>query len=217
MMGGYGSGWHRGPRRATVGERCSLDVLRFNRDGLLAGLGLSWVTSWRRGDEVAASIGCARVSRPEGLAIELRYTWTPRDGTPEDLAYAVPIEQTPCTFGGARPWFRCPNTSCGRRCRFLYQHGGYYVCRICADLTYWTRQAHRNPSEEAQAAGVPYFGRQADERLLDWRRDPVLRTLYRLVRARNPRKVASLERRLERLQKLQNKDLAYFQRMAGMK
>ena len=48
------------------------------------------------------------------------------------------------TFGRRqrlRPWFRCP---CGRRCRFLVEKDGTWVCRTCSGYDY--RSRHRNQS-----------------------------------------------------------------------
>ena len=47
-----------------------------------------------------------------------------------------PIEWTPCNFGGERPWFVCPEVSCGRRVAVLYGPGKYFLCRHCYDLRY---------------------------------------------------------------------------------
>ena len=65
-------------------------------------------------------------------------------------AYPVALDWTPCPFGGARPWFRCPlvvgGEPCGRRVRILYRPWGarYFGCRHCYGLSYRTRQLHRD-------------------------------------------------------------------------
>ncbi len=52
----------------------------------------------------------------------------------------VPLEWTPCNFGGERPWFVCPGVvngvRCGRRVAILYGPGKYFLCRHCYDLCY---------------------------------------------------------------------------------
>lgn len=181
MMGGYLSGWHRG-RRRTVEEARRLDVLAWKREGLLRP-GVSWTTQWRNCEgEPVASIGCACVGYSG--AVELSYRWTPPGGDAgEDLRYSIKVEWTNCNYGRARPWFRCPNLSCGRRCRFLHEAERYYVCRMCARLTYRTRQQSRS-----------LFGEAYD---LEERTD----TLYdRLARARSPRRKAQIEARIDRLE-----------------
>jgi len=54
-------------------------------------------------------------------------------------AAGVTIVYTPMTKGSAHPWFRCPNTSCERRCRVLYLARGNLVCRACAATIQKTR------------------------------------------------------------------------------
>ncbi len=58
----------------------------------------------------------------------------------EDVQEAVPLEWTPCNFGGERPWFVCPGVVngvvCGRRVVILYGPGKYFLCRHCYDLRY---------------------------------------------------------------------------------
>lgn len=51
----------------------------------------------------------------------------------------VPIETTPCNFGGERRWFRCPY--CDRRCAVLYRPD--LRCRLCAGGHYQTE--HLSP------------------------------------------------------------------------
>jgi hypothetical protein len=50
--------------------------------------------------------------------------------------YHITIERTPCNYGGARAWWRCP--SCKRRCGVLYgpPDGGKFSCRRCLSLGY---------------------------------------------------------------------------------
>ena len=59
--------------------------------------------------------------------------WISRD-------FQFPLEKMPCRYGGFKWFVRCQLTRngrfCGRRVRMLYQAGGYYGCRHCADLTY---------------------------------------------------------------------------------
>ena len=53
----------------------------------------------------------------------------------EPMRYAVLLDRTPCGFGGARVWWRCPAVGCGRRVAVL--HGGRVIaCRRCNHLAY---------------------------------------------------------------------------------
>ncbi len=58
----------------------------------------------------------------------------------EDLEESVPLEWTPCNFGGERPWFVFPGVvngvRCSRRVAILYGPGKYFLCWYCYDLRY---------------------------------------------------------------------------------
>jgi len=57
----------------------------------------------------------------------------------------VELEQQ-WTFGRRprlRPWFRCPNPSCNRRCRKLHERDGRFTCRLCSGLDYRCRHHSR--------------------------------------------------------------------------
>jgi hypothetical protein len=92
----------------------------------------SWRWSWTHSDEPAGNITVA--SRE--TAIELRYRWTPSWGDPQQKSYTVPLDRTPCRYGGSRPWFRCP--WCCRRVAVVYglSGDGYFGCRHCLRLAY---------------------------------------------------------------------------------
>ena len=60
------------------------------------------------------------------------------------ITQRIPIEWTPCTLGGSRPWFRCEAYSngryCGRRVALLYSAGRVFACRHCRGLVYASQQ-----------------------------------------------------------------------------
>jgi len=64
--------------------------------------------------------------------------------------YLARLTWTPCHFGGGRWWWQCPlvvdGRPCQRRCRILYRPPGasYFACRVCHQLTYRSRQRHRD-------------------------------------------------------------------------
>jgi hypothetical protein len=121
------------PRRAernTTDEYRSIDVRRWQRDGLLAPPRyFQW--SWSRSGERIASIG-VRVKAETVTLISTHSRW---DFEPRALEYAVTLERTPCNYGGERVWFRCPARGCGRRVAILYS-AEYFVCRHCLQLAY---------------------------------------------------------------------------------
>ncbi len=81
------------------------------------------------------------VHRRFGLQDELVLSYRSKSGGEwEDVKEPVPLEWTPCNFGGERPWFVCPGVvngvACSRRVAILYGPGKYFLCRHCYDLCY---------------------------------------------------------------------------------
>src|SRR5262245_61644419 len=63
-----------------------------------------------------------------------------------ELRQRLTLHRTPLHFGGARWWFNCPGSNCGRRCASLYFDGGTnkFLCRLCLGLTYRScQESHR--------------------------------------------------------------------------
>ena len=121
------------PRRAeknTTNDYRSIDVRRWQRDGLLATRGY-FQLSWTRNGERTASIGL----HLQAEAVTLIYTHSRWGSEPRAMEYGVTLERTPGNYGGERVWFRCPARGCGRRVAILYC-GGYFLCRHCLQLAY---------------------------------------------------------------------------------
>ena len=130
-MGGIGSGnSYRLEKKNTIDEYRNVDVRRFHREGLLKpGCCFSW--SWWRAEQEVASIS-AFVQQDR---VVLLYRYHSGAGAEwEEVKEPVPLEWTPCNFGGERPWFVCPGAGCGRRVAILYGWGKYFLCRHCYDL-----------------------------------------------------------------------------------
>jgi hypothetical protein len=53
------------------------------------------------------------------------------------IPYIIPVERKPCNFGGHYFFFHCPR--CKKRMRKLYCRGGYYMCRTCCNLAYYSQ------------------------------------------------------------------------------
>lgn len=55
----------------------------------------------------------------------------------------IEIISTPGGYGGVRYWFRCPRSSCARRCSVLYReratNARAFTCRVCSGLRYATQ------------------------------------------------------------------------------
>jgi hypothetical protein len=130
-LGGVGSGnRYRFDKKTTTDECRSLDVRRFNREGLLkSGNLFSW--SWSRAGREVASMGAFVYQNKLVLSYRSK-----AGGEWEEVKEPVSLEWTPCNFGGERPWFVCPGVRCGRRVAILYGPGKYFLCRHCYDLRY---------------------------------------------------------------------------------
>ncbi len=114
-MGGFGSGRQSG--RPTVESGLTLDINWLLRQrSILPGKYVFGSLTWSNTDtgEKAASIGYeASLLNPEAAWVRLHYT---TNGTPKD--YRVPLEATPCHYGGLRWWWIC--SASGRRAAKLY-------------------------------------------------------------------------------------------------
>jgi hypothetical protein len=76
--------------------------------------------------------------------LDLDYDVTTLGGARQHLRYSVSLESIPCTYGGVRWWFTCPQ--CERRVGKLYKPPlkQRFACRHCHHLTYRSAQeAHR--------------------------------------------------------------------------
>mgnify|MGYP000874384469 CR=1 FL=1 len=128
-MGGPGSGrgWQGGS--STTSHYRRLDVRRLHKAGLLApGSWNNW--QWSRDGQVVASIVVKAAEGRVTLSYQAR-----ENGERRDFDYPVFLSWTPCRYGGARPWFLCPASGCGRRVAILYG-GAFFACRHCYRLTY---------------------------------------------------------------------------------
>ena len=144
-MGGFGSG-----RRTiycgkdTTEESLPLDIRRLQRSGALTpGQAFSW--QWTLNGRLRASIQI----RAKAWQIGLAYSYTPTGGAAEIIRQTVALETTPCTFGGARPWFSCP--VCSRRVAVIYGKGRLFACRRCKQLAY-TSQREASDDRAARRA-----------------------------------------------------------------
>lgn len=130
-MGGRGSGaWCRWDKRATVEDFRRLDVRKLQRTGVLAQPGtVSWAWWDARTGEMTADIRLD-VGRDQ---LTLRYRFRRSGEDWRDVTEPVPLDRTPCHFGGERPWFLCPG--CGKRRAILYG-GSLFRCRACYGVGY---------------------------------------------------------------------------------
>lgn len=129
-MGGKGSGtWYRGNKQTTTEEVKRIDVRYMKQRGLLspnAAGNLSWNCQGK-------PTGNINYTCYQGhLQLNYRYKDQGREWLP--VLQHIPIDRTPCYFGGERLWFLCP--CCNRRIGVLYYKNNYFLCRHCCQLSY---------------------------------------------------------------------------------
>lgn len=139
-------------RKKIVNEANSMDILDLQRNKVFSmGQDMIWISSWSRNGKVVASISY-RLEGNNGEPSGLRFTYTITKnniGERKDFDYIIPVVSTPCNFGGKRWWYICSlivnGESCHRRCRIVYLPPGaeYFGCRECHQLSYESRQRHR--------------------------------------------------------------------------
>ncbi len=135
-MGGFGSGrrgWHLA--KTVTDGLLKLDVRYLARQGYLDSNTLGvYSVAWSRGDRPAGDILVLfDTDRPDELALD--YGVRRGEVTPwESIRERIPLDRTPCPYGGSRPWFLCPR--CFGRRAVLFGVGGRFRCRGCHGLAY---------------------------------------------------------------------------------
>jgi hypothetical protein len=144
-------------RKTRVDEARSVDILTLQRKGVFTKESAwSGLITWSRNEEVAASLSFVLEYGESGpTGVRFMYTITDKDtGERKDYTYTVPVVSTRCNYGGMRWWFICPivmnGRACQRPCRIIYRPPGaeYFGCRECHELTYESRQRHREKFNE---------------------------------------------------------------------
>jgi hypothetical protein len=139
-VGGIGSGsWYRWDVKNTTESQKQIDIRHLRKNGLLRP-GYSGSLSWTRNGEKSGSIRF----RVLNSFLTLEYSIRMHGGDWEDVSQSVPLDWTPCNYGGKRPWFVCPIRECRRRVAVLYGSGKYFGCRHCNDLVYSSQREERH-------------------------------------------------------------------------
>jgi hypothetical protein len=160
-LSGFGSGrygYMPGQKRpkTTVEECLCLDIGWLHRRGMLTPGNISTI-SWsytnttpdkEKEDRSAGSIGIYALD----TALKLPYVVANPDADEKrEHSINVPIVYIPCNYGGARPYFTCPD--CRRRVLKLYKPPSHatFSCRHCCDLTYRSCQDSGDDHARARA------------------------------------------------------------------
>lgn len=156
-MGGSGSGAWQRRKRGTVEHHWPIRIGELHRAGALAA-GTEADLIWGDPEAPTGSIGLMAERERITLRYEARYD---SGRATERFEVVARLDWTPCNFGGARPWFRCP--TCARRVAVLFVVSTYIRCRHCARLSYSSQREVRTDR----------LNRRSDRlwRQLDWGRD----------------------------------------------
>ena len=125
--GGARCGAGRPAYRAKAEQLMRVDIREWHSRGLLWNGGRnSW--SWSRGSERVGSITFSVSEQTINLMYGI-------DG--RDASQTIVRVETPCHFGGSRPWFQCP--ACQSRTALLYLRAERFACRKCQRVSYSTQ------------------------------------------------------------------------------
>jgi hypothetical protein len=117
--------WPEGGKTAV--EHClAIDIFAWKRgEHLRPGHQFSW--SWSNGAQIRVDVASD--------AVTLHFRCRIGNDGPKQIEQTIPLNRTPCNFGGNRSWFECP--TCHRRAGKLYIVGKpQFMCRLCNDLTH---------------------------------------------------------------------------------
>ncbi|OPZ23893.1 MAG: hypothetical protein BWZ02_03044 [Lentisphaerae bacterium ADurb.BinA184] len=141
-MGGYGSGrWYRwNDGKDTTEDSLPLDIRDLHRKGLLVPGG-TFTSRWWRGENTAGGSSIGGVVGADHVLLQYSANGRPAQEK-------VPLDWTPCHYGGRRPWWKCPE--CARRAAVLYFARDHFrfLCRRCCDLAYPSQR--ERPHERAR-------------------------------------------------------------------
>lgn len=120
-------------RRATIEEVSRIDV-RFMHKRQFLLPGVSGSLSWNSNGIPTGSVSFRCLYNHLILSYRFRSCGTDW----QKVKQSVYIEHTHCNYGGTRPWFSCPR--CQYKCAVLHEVKGYFVCRKCSGLHYYSQQ-----------------------------------------------------------------------------
>jgi hypothetical protein len=156
-------GGHNWKGHGTVEGTRSLDVMKLVGAGFLNGRQSGgWQWTYRDGSTASVLVTGGR----DIVTLDYRVKSPGEDWQP--VNQRIPIQWTPCRFGGERPWFVCDvlakGVYCGRRVIKLYGAGKFFACRRCYRLTYEMQRggpmdcAHRRLARLHRKLAADYDG-----------------------------------------------------------
>ena len=125
-------------------ERTRLDIFHLRRGGVIVkGKRKGGTIEWSRGNEITSSISyaCDMIGRNSYFTLSYIYR-------EEERSYRVQIVSVPSNLGtGEIYYFRCPDT--GKKCRYLYSVGGWFLHRDAFRGVYYEKQTYSKGMRDA--------------------------------------------------------------------
>ncbi len=145
-MGGLGSGRYQRPGGVkTPVEHCLCLGVRALQQAefLQPGRGVCGRWAWGGPPPLVCSFDLVTTGQGGGL-LDLRRA-EEEEGWPGFQGQTLVLETSIPNWGGLRWWLRCGD--CGKRQTKLYlpRGRGYFACRNCHNLSYWSRQENHRP------------------------------------------------------------------------
>ena len=151
-MGGFGSGRFKYGHAKKHTRKCPWLDVRQLHEKLRPGQAFPY--SWTCNDRAAGAVDVTT----DPTCIVLSYCYRDSRGELKRVDQTVGLEWSPCYYGGCRPWFLCPERTCGRRVAVVYCQGCpgsdlRFACRHCHNLAYASQglPAHLRALRRAQA------------------------------------------------------------------
>lgn len=128
--GGSRDGAGRPSYKVKAELTLALDIRVLHRGGHLK---QRFPFTWEWHSNQGQKVGSATIQVSD-QHLRLSYAWQGRD-----FENTFTFLKTPCNFGGVRFWFQCPQ--CSGRCArvFFNKRNGYYACRQCVGITYYSQ------------------------------------------------------------------------------
>jgi hypothetical protein len=111
----------------TTADYHSINITDLSRKNALAygDHHLHWSNNGNITSSISLSVDC--------ISITFKYSIKDPSGQPISVNKPIPLDITPCNYGGQRKWFIC---DCGRRVGRLFINRQQIACRHCLNLSY---------------------------------------------------------------------------------
>ncbi|HPQ44243.1 MAG TPA: hypothetical protein PKZ42_08435 [Syntrophales bacterium] len=144
-MSGYRSGKRLNVKK-TTGSQHGIDIRKLKKEGNLRPNAVG-IRTWPRYGKTIATLHF-RMGQDRMV---LFYRRRLKNDLWETIQQTIFFAWIPCTYGGQRTWFLCPQ--CNKRVTSLYADKKQFLCRHCCNLTYISRnqEPYERLMEKARA------------------------------------------------------------------